>query len=590
VGPESKTLDRLLRRAANHPEAGLRILDRTERVRWMSWSDVYRRAREVGGALQAVGVGRTDRVGVVFPTGGEFFEAFFGVLLAGAVPVPLYPPVRLGRLGEYHRRTARMLELVDARLVLADKRVKRILGPAIRLAPPALGCRTLDELPATGGARPVRSNPHDLALVQFSSGTTVDPKPVALSQAAILAQVELLNGLWPDRADRKHSGVSWLPLYHDMGLVGTVFTALERPAALTLIPPELFIARPAVWLRAISKYRATISPAPNFAYSLCVSRITDEELQGVDLSCWRFALNGAECVVPTVARSFQERFARWGFRPEAMTPVYGLSEATLAVTFSDGGQPFRSGRFSREALAERNEAHEAPGGREIVSVGRPLTGFMLRIVDERGFELPERKVGRVLVRGPSLMHGYLDQPDATARIMKDGWLDTGDLGFLIDGELYLTSRAKDTLILHGRNHAPQEFEEAVDAVPGVRTGCAVAVSHPPEGETGEWLLLFVEAGRKVSRSEYAAIGVACARTVLAATGLAAQRVRVLEPGTLPRTSSGKLRRQETLRRHLNATLLPPAAVTPLRLAGAVTRSTLAYARLRWDNLGSNTES
>jgi len=590
VAPEVKTLDRLLRRASDRPEAGLRILDRNERVRWMPWSEIHRLALEVCRALQVMGVRRGDRIAVVFPTGGGFFEAFFGILLAGAIPVPLYPPVRLGRLEEYHRRTARMLELVDARLVLADRLVKRVLGRTIELARPPLGCRTLEQLPTGGRACPVESSPDDLALVQFSSGTTVDPKPVALSQAAIMAQVELLNGFWPDRADLKHRGVSWLPLYHDMGLVGCIFTALERPAELTLIPPELFIARPAVWLRAISKYRATVSPAPNFAFSLCVSRIADEELQGVDLSCWQFALNGAECVVPSVARAFQERFARWGFRPEAMMPVYGLSETTLAVTFSDRGLPFKSGRFSREALAENGEAREVAGGLEIVSVGRPLDGFTLRIVDEQGRELPERKVGRVLVKGPSLMRGYLDQPEATAQILKGGWLDTGDLGFIIEEELYLTSRAKDTLILRGRNHAPQEVEVAVDDLPGMRTGCAVAVSHLPEGETGEVLLLFVEARRGVARSEYAAIGEACEKAVLAAAGLATERVLVLEPGTLPRTSSGKLRRQEALRRYLTSTLTPPAPVNPLRLAGAVTRSTLAYARLRWDNLGSNTES
>jgi acyl-CoA synthetase (AMP-forming)/AMP-acid ligase II len=483
-----------------------------------------------------------------------------------------------------------MLELVDARLVLSDRLVKRILGRTIELARPPLGCRTLEQLPTDGCARPVESTPDDLAFVQFSSGTTVDPKPVALSQAAIMAQVELLNGFWPDRADLKHSGVCWLPLYHDMGLVGCVFTALERPAVLTLIPPELFLARPAVWLRTISKYRATVSPAPNFAYSLCVSRIADDELRGVDLSSWRFALNGAECVVPAVARSFQQRFARWGFRPEAMMPVYGLSEAALAVTFSDGALPFRSRRFSREALAERNEARETPEGLEIVSAGRPLAGFTLRIVDEQGRELPDRKVGRVLVKGPSLMRGYLDQPEATAQVLKDGWLDTGDLAFVSEGELYLTSRAKDVLILRGRNHSPEEVEAAVDDLPGVRTGCVVAVSHLADGAEGELLLLFVEARREVSRSEYAAIGEACARRVVAATGLTAERVLVLEPGTLLRTSSGKLRRQETLREYLAGTLGPPAPVTPLRLVGEMTRSTLAFARVKREQHGRNTES
>jgi acyl-CoA synthetase (AMP-forming)/AMP-acid ligase II len=590
VSTEVRTLDRLLRRAADFPEAGLRILDRSEREHWMPWSEVHRRALEVCRGLQSLGIRRGDRIAVVFPTGAGFFDAFFGVMLAGATPVPLYPPARLGRLVEYHRRTAGMLGRVDARLVLTDRLVQRVLGRTIELARPALGCRTLERLPAGGRPNPVESDPDDLAFVQFSSGTTVDPKPVALTQAAIMAQVDLLNAFWPDGDGRGHSGVSWLPLYHDMGLVGCVFTALERPAVLTLIPPELFIARPAVWLRAISRYRATISPAPNFAYSLCVSRIADDELQGVDLSCWRFALNGAECVVPSVARAFVRRFARWGFRPEAMMPVYGLSEAALAVTFSGGEQPFGSRRFSREALADRGEARVTSEGQEIVSVGRPLDGFTLRIVDERGRELPERRVGRVLVRGPSLMRGYLDQPEATAQVLKDGWLDTGDLGFVDAGELYLTSRAKETLILHGRNYSPQEVEEAVADVPGVRTGCAVAVSHLAEGAQGERLLLFVEAKRGVAGSQYETIGEECRKRVVAATALTAERVVVLEPGTLPRTSSGKLRRRETLRRHLADELVPPKPVTRLRLAGAVATSALAFARSRWVPHGTDTES
>jgi acyl-CoA synthetase (AMP-forming)/AMP-acid ligase II len=372
--------------------------------------------------------------------------------------------------------------------------------------------------------------------------------------------------------------------------VGCVFPALERPTTLTLIPPELFLARPALWLRAISRYGATVSPAPNFAYGLCVSKIRDDEMESVDLSCWRLALNGAEPVAPTVLRAFENRFSRWGFRPEAMTPVYGMSEAALAVTFSDTRRPFRSARFSREALAEHGEARRAPGGVEIVSVGRPLPGFELRVVDEAGRALPGGGVGRVLLRGPSLMRGYFGQPRATARAMRDGWLDSGDLGFLSGGELYVTGRAKDLLILRGRNHAPEEVERAVSDLPAVRTGCAVAVSHLREGADGENLLLFVETRRGEVKADPEAIGQACRTAVLAATGLSVDQVIVLGPGTLPRTSSGKLRRRETLRRHLAGRLSAPKPVNALRLAGAFARSRLAYARMRWNEVGLSTES
>ncbi|HEY9421062.1 MAG TPA: fatty acyl-AMP ligase [Thermoanaerobaculia bacterium] len=573
-----------LDRAGRHPEGGLRFLDRAERETWFGWAEVRERAIAICGGLRALGIAPGDRVALVFPTSIEFFDAFFGTLLAGAAPVPLYPPVRLGRMIEYLHRTARMLERSGARLALADSRVRRVLGEAVALAKPELGCLVLQDLPREG-VRPVRPSASDLALVQFSSGTTVDPKPVALSHQAIAAQTGILNGLWTDTAELRHSCVSWLPLYHDMGLIGCVFPALSRDTTLTLIGPELFVARPALWLRALSRYRGTISPAPNFAYGLCVHRVDDAEMAGADLSGWRTALNGAESVAPSVLRVFRERFGRWGFRPEALTPVYGLSEAALAVTFSDLDRPFRTGRFDREALAREGAAREEARGREIVSVGRPLPGFRLRIVDEEGRDLPDGRVGRVWIQGPSLMDGYLGDPEATARALRDGWLDTGDLGFLHDGELFLTGRAKDVVILRGRNHAPDEIEVAVEGVPGVRTGCVAAASWLPEGAEGEVLGLFVEVSRQATPAQREALPSGCREAVLGATGLAVDHVVLLEPGTIPRTSSGKLRRGETLRLYLAGELAPPDSVTPFRLAGAVARSSLAYARLRWERRG-----
>ena len=576
---EARTLNGLLERAAGFPDTGLRLLDRFEEERWYPWPAIYDRARRVAGGLRDLGVARGERVALVFPTGIGFFDAFFGVLLAGATPVPLYPPVRLGRLAEYHERTAAMIRAVGARLVLADAVVRRLLGEVVERSGPALGCRTPADLV---GGRPTSEAVDEsaLALVQFSSGTTVEPKPVALSHRAVVAQTRLLNGFWPPRPGLVDSGVSWLPLYHDMGLIGCVFPALERPGTLTLIPPELFVARPAVWLRTISRYRATVSPAPNFAYGLCVDRVRDEELAGVDLSSWRVALNGAEPVAPRVLRAFQQRFASWGFRPEALTPVYGLSEASLAVTFSDLERVFSSRRFDREALASDGVVREEDGGVEIVSVGRPLPGFALKIADDDGGELEPGRVGRVLVRGPSLMEGYLGRPQPTAEALRGGWLDTGDLGFLVGGELYLSGRAKDVLILRGRCHSPVEVEHAVDAVAGLRTGCAVAASFLPEGADGEELVLLVEARRDIGAEDYRPLAVEAARAVRAATCLQPHHVAVLPPGALPRTSSGKLRRREALRRWRRGELEPPAAVSPIRLVGAMARSSVAMVRAR----------
>ena len=588
------TLVDWLDRAAEHPadgepHAGLRFVDRRESATFFSWSTLRDRARRLASGLAELGIAHGDRVGLVFPTTPEFFDALFGCQLLGAVPVPLYPPVRLGRLDEYHQRTAAMLDAASVQLVLADARVRRLLGATIEQAKTPLGCRVPGSLPAAdaGGSLSAHVEPADLALVQFSSGTTVAPKPVALSHRAIVAQVEALNSFWPDDGEVHHTGVSWLPLYHDMGLIGCIFPALERPSVQTLIGPEVFVAKPALWLRAISTYRATISVAPNFAYALCVDRIRDDQLEGVDLSTWQVALNGAEAVSPGVLRAFQERFARWGFRPEALTPVYGLSEATLAVSFSRLDAPFRAERFDREALA-RGLARRAPAGRELIGVGRPLPGYALRVVDEAGVEVDPGRIGRVEVRGPSIMDGYLGRPEATAAVLSaDGWLDTGDLGFLVPVDdadtgfdLFLVGRAKDVLILRGRNHDPAEVEHAIDAVVGVRKGCSVAVGHLPEDADGEHLLLFVEHAREIAAADLDTLGARCAEAVLGAAGLRVARVIVVAPGTLPRTSSGKLRRSETLRRHLDDSLDPPKAVTPVRLAAELVRSTLAHARAR----------
>ncbi|MGZ6142242.1 MAG: AMP-binding protein, partial [Myxococcales bacterium] len=308
---------------------------------------------------------------------------------------------------------------------------------------------------------------------------------------------------------------------------------------LTLIPPEAFLARPALWQRAISRKRATISVAPNFAYGLCARRIRDEELAGVDLSSWRFALNGAEPVAPAVLRRFAERFARFGFDEKALMPVYGLSEASLAVTFTP------SGRGPRTLQKER----------ELASVGAPLPGIDVDV-----------REGRVFVRGPSVMREYFGNPAATRAALFEGWLDTGDLGFVEGGELFVTGRAKDVVIVAGANHAPQEFEDALDGLDGVRPGCAVAVARP--SDEGEELVLLVEASGPVPAEAISA-------RVVERTGIRPHAVHLLAPGTLPRTSSGKLRRGEALRQLLQGELRPPDKVTLLHLAKEAARSMLA---------------
>ncbi|MBM3464136.1 MAG: fatty acyl-AMP ligase [Armatimonadetes bacterium] len=570
---QANTLPAMLYRAASvgRDAEGLRFVDAREREQFISWSDVRARAVRAAETLWRAGVRDGHNVALILPTCPEFIDAFFGCVLLGAVPTPLYPPVRLGRLQEYYQRTAAMLHAVQASAVVRDSRVAPMLGQVIKRYRPPLGEIPADRLAAgnAAGATILDPDPDALALIQFSSGTTVDPKAVCLTHRQVLANTRvLLELVAPDRRPYHHAGVSWLPLYHDMGLIGCILVALCRPGTLTLIPPELFLAKPAVWLRAISRHRATVSPAPNFAYSLCTERIQDDELSGVDLSSWRLALNGAEPVTAATMRAFTRRFAAWGLRAEAMTPVYGLSEATLAVTFSEPERAFRTRLFRRDALAggEAVLLHDERRGCELVSVGRPLHGAEVEI---RGADraLPAGRVGRIWVKCPWVMRGYFNREDSP---VENGWLDTGDLGFLWEDELYVTGRAKDVLVIRGQNHHPQDLERALDAVGDVRTGCSAAVADiRAEGET---LLVFVE-----TRTLRSGLEEDCHKAILQATGLRPDQIILLPPGTLPRTSSGKIRRSETLQRYLNNSLDAPANVTAWSMAGELLRNSMA----RW---------
>ncbi len=568
---------------AARSSGSITFIDAREKEMKLAHTELFERASHAAAGLAARGIGPADRVAIIAATSPEFFDGFFGAVLAGAIPVPLYPPVRLGRLDEYHERTAAMLDAARVRLVLADQRTLRVLGRTIERARPELGCESLVGIQA--GERLVRElDPDAIGFIQFSSGTTRAPKPVALSHRQILANVaaigDAIQAEYPESEDFRHVAASWLPLYHDMGLVGGLFTSLFHGRDLALIPPEHFIARPALWLRAISRHRATISPAPNFAYAVCVERVRDDELEGVDLSSWRVALNGAEPVTPYALERFVARFAAFGLREEALTPVYGLSEATLAVTFSSLRKRFAIHRFDSRALLEEQRAIAVEtGGTAIAALGPALPGFALEISDDAGRPVADGVLGHVRVRGPSLMSGYDGMPEETARVLRDGWLDTGDIGFLFDGELHLYGRAKDLIIVRGRNHAPQDIERALDDLAGVRPGCSAAVGALSEQGGGEELWVFVERARDSKQSD-PEIADAVRRRTLEHSGLHAGRVVVLAPGTLPRTSSGKIRRSETLQLFRAGRLLPPARVSLPRLAVEMARSLRALARAR----------
>ncbi|HET9554922.1 MAG TPA: AMP-binding protein, partial [Anaeromyxobacteraceae bacterium] len=313
--PRHPTLAHALAAAAGH-RSGVTFVDLQERETFVPWREVFERAGRAAATYASWGIRPGDRIAIVLRTEPAFLDAFFGAWLAGAVPVPLYPPVRLGRMEEDLAATARMLRVSKAFLVVSGGGTRRLLGGAVEHARPVLGCRDaagLLEVPARIDRRP---GPADLGLVQFSSGSTVDPKPVALTHAALQAQADALVALvQPTAADAL---VSWLPLYHDMGLIGGLLGAMSYPGPLVLLAPEHFLARPSLWLRAIARHAATISVAPSFAYAYAAERVRDEELERCDLSTWRLALDGAEPVSGEAMRRFADRFRPRGFDPGAL--------------------------------------------------------------------------------------------------------------------------------------------------------------------------------------------------------------------------------------------------------------------------------
>jgi fatty-acyl-CoA synthase len=577
--PAHRTINEALAAAAR-TGSGVTFVDLHERETFLPFHEIHGRARRTAAGLRRLGVVPGDRVALVFPTSPAFLDAYFGVLLAGAVPVPLYPPFRLGRLPEYHAATSGMIRAVGASLVLADAGTRRLLGQAIEGSAPRLGCRTPDDVRRYGqGELEAEVEPDALGLIQFSSGSTTDPKPIALSHANLMTQLEALKVLLPPEGRFPQLGVSWLPLYHDMGLIGCLLLAVYYPGPLVLIPPEHFLARPGLWLRAIARHRATLSVSPTFGYALCTKRVRDRDVEGLDLSSWKLAVCGAEPISMAALQGFARRFGSLGFDWSALRPVYGLAEASLAVTFAPPGRPPRAIGVDPARLAATGEVVE--GARSIVSVGTPVPGSELEVRGPRGKTLPELRVGRVFARGPSLMAGYFGRPDATAAAIADGWLDTGDLGFVAEGELYVCGREKDLVVIRGANHVPQEFEECLEGLAGIRAGCAVALGFVPDGEDGEQLLVLAEHPRGATRNDGDAATVERIRkAILEHTGVRPHTVQMVEPGTLPRTSSGKLRRSEALRRFLAGQLTPPREVGPAHLSAELARSALAFAKVR----------
>ena len=522
----------------------------------ISYRQLWERSTAVAAGLQERGVGLGATVALMLRTEEGFFPAFFGTLLAGGIPVPLYPPVRADRIEEFARRQSAILRNAGARLLVTfaeAERVARLLrasAPALRVVVP------VERLSVAGaGPPPLRAAAGDPALIQYTSGSTGDPKGVLLTHGNVLANLRAISQVIQVRPD--DVGVSWLPLYHDMGLIGCWLGALYFGIPIVLLSPLAFLARPARWLRAIQAHQATLSGAPNFAFDLCARRIPDEELVGLDLSSWRVAFNGSETVSPETIERFARRFAPHGFRREAMCPVYGLAEVSVDLTVSPVGRRPRVEELAREPF-ERSRAIRPAGPAEnapvrFVSCGRPLPGHDVRVVDQAGRPVAERVEGGIEFRGPSVTPGYFRNPEATRAVRHDGWMDSGDLGYWSDGELFVTGRRKDLVIQAGRNVYPQEVEEIAAAVAGIRKGC-VAAFGVPDPRIGTERLVVVAETREVDAARREQLRSSVVDRVAEVLGSPPDRVVITGPGTVLKTPSGKIRRHATREAYLRGEL------------------------------------
>ncbi len=531
-----------------------------------SYAEAWDLARRAAAHLEARGVRHGDRVLLVLPTGPSFLAAFHGCQVLGAIPVPVVPPVSLTRMDDHMARIARVAQVCEASAVVVNEQLLAITGlvrSRFREARGALsnvifGRDLLREDVALDGLR--ATAPSAPGMLQFTSGSTGDPKGVVLPHTSLLANILAIG-----RAAEFQPGdvaLAWLPLFHDMGLIGHFLAATAWGLPLVLMPPETFIRRPREWLRAISRYRGSCSAAPNFAYSLCVKKCRDRDLEGVDLSSWRVAFCGAEPINHETVLSFRERFAGHGFRPGTFFPVYGMAEFSLAATFPRPQTPPRLDRVRRHDLEERGVASPVdapaavPDGTDVVTcvgVGRAMPDHDLRIVDAEGRLVPDRRVGEIEVRGPSMMSGYYRAPLATAEAIRDGWLRTGDMGYVVDGELFVTGRRKEMIIKGGKNLYPMDIEAAAGRVDGIRVGCCAAFGVSNTARGTEDLVLVCET--RVEDAEARAALVAAVRTaVLEAVGATPDAVVLVEPGTVPKTSSGKIQRDLMRKRYASGDL------------------------------------
>ncbi len=538
------TLVGALARLPRGDARGFRFIGRDRTERYFPYEALEAEAYGRAAHLAARGLVKGDRVGLVIAEPHEFVLSFLGAVVGGFVPVPIFPRASFKNVEGYVETLAHIVNTARARAVLCMESnlevVKMLEGriPAETVIEPVEKAFE-GETPAF---EPPSVAPDDLCFLQFTSGSTSKPKGVMVTHRNLVANG--LSFLGPHGLDRHEDdvAVSWLPLYHDMGLIGFVLATLLVDLQVVLMPTELFARSPSIWLEAMSKHRATITYAPNFAYQLVTKRIKPRELESLDLSRVRVAGCGAEPIRAQTLREFADKLAPAGLRANALLPSYGMAEATLAITFHPLGQELSVDRVDAEAMKEGIARPATPATKnvsEVVSCGVGFPGHEVMVVDETGKALPERRVGQVVTRGPSVTSGYFENEAATAESWREGWLQTGDLGYVAGGNLHICGRIKDLIIIRGANHYPQDIEWVVGDLEGVRRGNVVAFSVMRDGT--EELVVAAEAGS----ADAARLRIEIPRAVTEEIGVTPAHVAIVAVGALPKTSSGKAQRRKT---------------------------------------------
>jgi acyl carrier protein len=501
-------------------------------------------AIRVAGGLQQRGLQPAEPVVLMLPSGPDYFYSFIGILLAGGIPVPIYPPARPSQLEDHMRRHVRILANCHARTFITVPEAKAIAHLFKSQVPNLQHIVTAADLlssPAISSAPVLATN--DIAFIQYTSGSTGNPKGVVLTHANLLANIRAMGRAV--KAGPKDVFVSWLPLYHDMGLIGAWLGSLYFAMLFVAMPPLSFLARPERWLWAIHHYGGTLSASPNFGYEYCIRRLNDEDLTGLDLSSWRAAFNGAEPVSPETLSNFSQRFKAWGFSNEAMMPVYGLAESSVGLAFPPLDRGPVIDRIERNTFMQTGSANSERDEDEhvlrFVSSGSPLPGHQIRVVDHAGHELPDRQEGRLEFCGPSSTSGYYRDAEKTQTLFDGDWLDTGDLAYIANGELYVTGRIKDIFIRAGRNIYPHELEEAVGNIQGIRAGRVAAFGSEDKHSKTERLIVIAET-HSTDNEELEKLHKKINTLAVDLIGSPPDEVVLAPPGSVLKTSSGKIRR------------------------------------------------